>query len=258
MATLTAQGRNEYQQLFDTCIIKPDKYAAVDAVVANIVSGKNRYDAVSAKTNIPWFFIGIIHSLECSSSFTCHLHNGDPLTARTVHVPKGYPKTGTPPFAWEDSAVDALKMRSLNVWADWSVPGILFQLEGYNGFGYRVKGIHSPYLWSFSNQYTRGKFTADGIYDPNAVSKQVGAAVLLRRLSEKQIAISGTQDRITQIKQLGGQVAFDPNHYNALAEQLQQLLNAAGLYLRVDGKAGKITSDAYHQVSGQYLKDDNR
>jgi len=40
------------------------------------------------------------------SSFKLHLHNGDPLTARTVNVPKGRPKTGQPPFAWGISAKD--------------------------------------------------------------------------------------------------------------------------------------------------------
>ena len=258
MASLSLQWRNDYQQLFDTCTIKPDKYAEVDTCVYMIADGRHRYEAVSTRTGIPWYVIGIVHHMECSSRFSGHMHNGDPLTARTVHVPKGYPKTGTPPFSWEDSAVDALQLRQLHKWTDWSVPGILFQLEGYNGFGYRLKGIHSPYLWSFSNQYSKGKFTSDGVYNPNVVSKQAGAAVLLRRLSEKQLAIWGETDRLSQIKQLGEQVAFDPNHYSARAEQLQQLLNSVGLHLRTDGKAGKITSDAYFQIAGKYLSGDNR
>src|SRR5437870_4838633 len=33
---------------------------------------------------------------------------GDPLTPRTTHEPKGRPSAGNPPFAWEDSAADAL------------------------------------------------------------------------------------------------------------------------------------------------------
>jgi lysozyme family protein len=61
---------------------------------------------------------------------------------------------------------------------------VLYVLEGYNGFGYRSKGIRSPYLWSFSNLYEKGKYVADHQFDPNAVSKQVGSAVLLKLLSE--------------------------------------------------------------------------
>lgn len=65
---------------------------------------------------------------------------------------------------------------------DWSLARTLWRFEGYNGFGYYPKGINSPYLWSFSNHYTKGKFVRDGVYDPAAVSKQCGAAAMLRAL----------------------------------------------------------------------------
>ena len=57
---------------------------------------------------------------------------------------------------------------------------MLYQLERYNGFGYRKRGLVTPYLWSFSNLYIKGKFVADGHFDPNAVSKQCGAALMLK------------------------------------------------------------------------------
>jgi hypothetical protein len=129
-------------------------------------------------------------------------------------------------------------------------------MERYNGFGYRPKGIHSPYLWSFSNHYTKGKFTADGHFDGDAVSKQIGAAVLLRRMSEQQVAVAGDTDIITQIKTLGNEVVFDPLNFHDQAERLQLLLNKIGQHLRVDGKAGRNTSDAYQRVSGKFLNGD--
>jgi lysozyme family protein len=254
----TSELKREYQYLFDHCDIPDEKYHAVDSCVKKIVAAKPRYESVSIQTGIPWYFIGIIHIMECSGDFTCHLHNGDPLTARTVHVPKNYPLKGEPPFSWEESAIDALKMKSLDKWTDWSVPGMLFQFERYNGFGYNSKGIKSPYLWSFSSHYKKGKFTADGFFDPNSVSRQIGAAVLLRRMSEQQIAVAGEVDAITQINKLGQQVAYDPGVYSPLAKELQQLLNSIGLHLRLDGKAGRLTSDAYHKVAGKYLKGDRR
>ncbi|MCU7548738.1 hypothetical protein OCK74_06395 [Chitinophagaceae bacterium LB-8] len=254
----TLDLKREYQHLFDHCDIPDEKYSVVDNCVRKIVASKPRYEAVSTQTGIPWYFIGIIHMMECSGDFTCHLHNGDPLTARTVHVPKNCPANGNPPFTWEDSAIDALKMKSLDQWTDWSVPGILFQFERYNGFGYRSKNIKSPYLWSFSSHYKKGKFTSDGFFDPNAVSRQIGAAVLLRRMSEQQIAVAGEVDTITRIRQTGEQVVFDPVVYDPLAKELQQLLNIAGIHLRTDGKAGRLTSDAYHRIMGRYLRGDRR
>ena len=257
MAAFTDDLRNEYKQLFDTCIIKEDKLAEVDGVIAKMVANKATYDIVANKLNIPWYFIAIVHCMEGSLNFKTHLHNGDPLTARTVQVPKGRPLTGKPPFKWEDSAVDALTLEHLAPLSDTTVPGLLFAFEGYNGFGSRARGIHSPYLWSFSNQYTSGKFVKDHVFDPNAVSKQMGAAVLLRRMMEKQLTL-GVSDIITRIKTLGEQVVYDPVNFNQQAFRLQSLLNNAGLPLKPDGKAGDHTSEAYQHISGKFLNGDKR
>ena len=120
--------------------------------------------------------------LESGGNFATHLHNGDPLTARTVHVPRGRPKAGYPPFRWEESAADALAFDGLGTRKNWSLPGTLFALERFNGFGYRSRKIHSPYLWSVSNQYRKGQFVGDNLFSPTAVSQQCGAAVLLKRM----------------------------------------------------------------------------
>ena len=250
--------RNQFQQLFNTCTISAKNYPAVDACVDRIVANKPRYEVVASRTGVPWYFIGILHNMECSCNFNTHLHNGDPLTARTTHVPQGFPKKGAPPFSWEDSAEDALRIKGLDKWADWGIPAMLFKMEQYNGFGYRMHGINSPYLWSFSNQYSKGKFTSDGIFDPNAVSRQIGGAVILRRMSERQLAVSGEVDVVTMIKKVGAEVKFNPNTYDKQAETLQVLLNSAGQHLRVDGKAGNATSEAFQRISGVYLQGDSR
>lgn len=168
----------------------------VDTVIAKIMAGKARYQAVAQLTGVPWFFIGVIHMLESGGKFTTHLHNGDPLTARTKQHPAGRPVPGTPPFTWEQSAVDALqyvgfarkepkegerKPESLT----WGISAILDRLERYNGTGYRKMGIPSPYLWAGSQHYVKGKFVADGKFDPEAVSKQIGAAVILVRMMDR-------------------------------------------------------------------------
>lgn len=255
---LNNQFENEYRFLFDTCIISEKKFSEIDEVTSKMVNSKATYDTVANTTNIPWNFIAIIYCMEGSLSFKKHLHNGDPLTAKTVQVPKGRPVTGKPPYTWEESAIDALTIEGFTTKTDWSISGMLSSFEKYNGMGYRKRGIHSPYLWSFSNHYTKGKFTNDGVFDSNAVSKQVGAAVLLRRMSEKQIAVKGVSDAITMIKRLGNEVLFDPDHFHENAAQLQTLLNTIGLHLRIDGKAGRITSDTYHSIAGKFLNGDTR
>ena len=181
--------RYEYRRLFATCEIRTERRAAVDAMVDRLVANRKRYTAIQRLTGVPWYFTAVVHSLESGLRFDRHMHNGDPLTARTTHVPKGRPASGTPPFTFEESAQDALRLKELHEWRHWGVAGTLFKLEEYNGWGYRRKhpDVLSPYLWSFSTHYVRGKYVADGKFDPNAVSAQCGGAVLLRRMVDRGI-----------------------------------------------------------------------
>ncbi len=179
----------EYTTLFDSCAIKSIKLAEVDGSIAKIIKNQSRYQETADVVNpaIPWFFIAAIHSLETSLRFDAHLHNGDPLTNKTLHVPKNRPANGTPPFTWEVSAADALVYEGCHKKTDWSLPRLLFNMEGYNGWGYRLHHpkVKSPYLWSFSNQYEKGKYVADGKWNKDAVSEQCGGAVLVKRMQEK-------------------------------------------------------------------------
>jgi lysozyme family protein len=185
---LTQGMKKDYSSLWSTCAVRGDRRASADAIVDRIAANKKRYEAAGKPNGVPWYVVGIIHMLEGGGNFSKHLHNGDPLTARTVHVPAGRPKSGKPPFTWEASAADALVSNGLSRWTDWTLPGTLFALERYNGFGYRPIGIPSPYLWSFSNHYTKGKFTSDGHFSASAVSAQCGAAVILNRMVARGLA----------------------------------------------------------------------
>lgn len=179
----------EYSDLFNSCVINPAKTTEINGIVASILLNKNRYQAVSQTLNskMPWWFVGVIHSMECSLNFGRHLHNGDPLTARTVRVPEGRPMAGSPPFTWEASAIDALRMKLFHLVGDWSISNMLYLLEKYNGMGYRSHGINTPYLWSRTNHYSKGKYVSDGRFDPEAVSGQVGAAALIKTIQEKVV-----------------------------------------------------------------------
>ena len=172
-----------YAQQFAACAVKPEHAAEVRREAAAILANRSRYQAVAANfTGMPWWVVGILHSMECGLNFHQHLHNGDPLTARTVQVPAGRPKVGYPPFTWEESAIDAIECDHLDKVTDWTPGNALTVFENYNGTGYRKRGVPSPYLWSFTDQYHSGKYTADGKYDPSAVSKQCGCAALMKNL----------------------------------------------------------------------------
>ena len=179
-ATDFATLRDEYAAAYAACEVRAERRGEVAYYVKRLRQGQPTYAQLGAELSIPWAFIGVIHAMECGFNFTTHLHNGDPLNARTVHVPAGRPLGGTPPFTWSQSARDALMQKGYHQIDDWSVAHMLYLLERYNGMGYRRRGVATPYLWSFSNLYEKGKFIADGRFDADAVSRQCGAVPMLK------------------------------------------------------------------------------
>jgi uncharacterized protein (TIGR02594 family) len=178
--------REEYQGHFDECKVLKRREAALDKIIERMEGDRERYAYLEDRLGIPWYFIALIHERESSGRFDRHLHNGDPLTAPTVNYPPNRPPDGGPDFTWEESAEDALKLKDLDEWQEWNVPGMLYQLEKYNGFGYRRYEVPSPYLWSFTSLYEGGKYVRDHVFDQEAMDKQAGTAALLRRLVDLQ------------------------------------------------------------------------
>lgn len=178
------QLKPRYEALYASCQVRPERQGEVAWHVRKLLQHRSRYEAVSARTGAPWWFIGVVHALEASFNFQAHLHNGDPLSGRTVQATRGRPPVWIPPSDWESSAVDAVTFDRLAVLADWSLAHVLHRWERFNGFGYYPKNINSPCLWSFTNQYVKGKFVKDGVFDPDSVSKQCGAAAMLRALED--------------------------------------------------------------------------
>lgn len=147
------------------------------SIAKSLVAAKPRYIAVQNRTGVPWFFIAVVHERESSQSWKDSLAQGDPWNKVSVNVP-----AGRGPFnSWEDAAVDALVHCSPFVArnSDWTVGGLLTEFEQYNGLGYAMRDLPSPYVWAGTNQYIKGKFRTDHDYDPEMVDKQPGCAALL-------------------------------------------------------------------------------
>ena len=54
--------------------------------------------------------------------------------------------------------------------------------EVYNGFGYFNKGVVSPYIYSGTNLYKKGKFVSDGSYNASVTDKQPGVFILIKKI----------------------------------------------------------------------------
>lgn len=152
-------------------------------VADEIISFRARYETISLATGVPWELIGVIHDRECSMSWLGNLAQGDPWNKMSIHDP-----SGRGPFkSWDEAAIDALIKCPpfASKWSDWSMGGKLTLLELYNGLGYAHMGHPSPYIWSGTDQYSRGKYTSDHHFDPNAVDRQLGCAIMLSQIMEK-------------------------------------------------------------------------
>ena len=161
----------------------------VGRVVDRIMANSTRYQAVDSTTHVPWYVIGGLHNMESSGSFRHHLHEGSPLSGRTRWVPKGRPKTGNPPFTWEESAKDALlydKMGAVN-WA--SLDATLYACERYNGTGYLRyhKSTPTPYLWAKTSIERPGKYVSDGKWSSTARSQQIGIAAIWKVMESRGV-----------------------------------------------------------------------
>jgi lysozyme family protein len=178
--------REEYTSMFSS--MKISDASSVKDTVDKIIKNKELYEKVGIA---PWYWIGCIHYREATLNFKTHLHNGDSLKKRTVNEPSGRPlsePTTLGGYAWDISAKDALKLKKLDKWTDWSIEGALYQAEKYNGFGYRLyRSNNSPYLWSGTNNWKSGKYLGDGKYSSTATKDQLGIAPLLFEMRSRNI-----------------------------------------------------------------------
>lgn len=180
------------QQRWQTAILRPAWIPALDKAIWHYQRDSRRYLAIQhqRENGMPAPIIAAIHGRESSWDFTRHLHEGSPLTHRTRDVPKGRPLTPDPPYTFEQSAEDALYLLKREHLVHWSSStAALDAIESYNGLGYRKyhPDVPSPYLWSGTSHYSRGKYVADGRYSATAPDAQPGVAAILLRMRQRHL-----------------------------------------------------------------------
>lgn len=180
-----AASRVGLANLWAKATISADDHARAVAAARKLIANRARYEAVQAKTGVPWWWIACVHWRESSGDFAGVLHNGERIIGtgrRTKLVP-----AGRGPFAtWEEAAIDALTMpgKQLDRITDWSIPRALYQWERFNGTGYIARGVNSPYLFAATSLQQRGKYIADGKWSSTAWDEQLGTVAIAKALVE--------------------------------------------------------------------------
>jgi lysozyme family protein/peptidoglycan hydrolase-like protein with peptidoglycan-binding domain len=152
---------------------------------ANYHKNFARYQAVSARTDIPPQLVAAIHYRESSMNFNTYLHQGDPLGRKAVHVPRNIPIF----YEWEEAAVHALNMKrglrdQMGLTADSTDEvAMATYAEAYNGLGYYHKGLNSPYVYAGTDQYQGGMYVADGKFSRRARDRRLGTLALTRSVT---------------------------------------------------------------------------
>lgn len=157
---------------------------AVDKAAQRLVAiyRAGRYGSVPQRTGIPLTWIAASFEREASSDFRCSPAQGDRWNRPSVNVP-----AHRGPFtSWEASALDAYHLDGLDRIGEdhWSWSLACYYGELFNGFGYRGKGIPSPYLWGGTNIQKRGKYVRDGVYDATVMDSQLGIIPIMKRMIE--------------------------------------------------------------------------
>ena len=145
------------------------------------INHKDTYAAVEKATGVPWPLVAVLHRRESDANFNTYLGNGDPLSRRTTHVPRG-----RGPFSsFLAGAKDALHLDGLDKVQDFRLEKMIYYCEVFNGAGYSdYHHVPSPYVWGGTNIQARGKYVSDGNWDANAWDSQPGCAPILQQIAE--------------------------------------------------------------------------
>jgi lysozyme family protein len=170
-----------YARLWAELVPTPAHEIEMEGIVRRLLAHKSIYQEVEHATGVPWWWVGITDEMEGGGGASTYLGNGQSLHHVTTEVP-----AGRGPFpSFLAGAIDAIRYDGIDdpkPPAGWTVTWAAYKWEGWNGWGYLNKSINDPYLASFSNKYTKGKWVADHVYDPEAVSQQPGALTILKVL----------------------------------------------------------------------------
>ncbi len=169
----------EYAKQWDAMVIKPARRHEFEQIAHHLVALKDHYVPIERATGVPWYMIALIHMREASNDFSKGLAQGDPWNRRSHNKPICGPFK-----SFFDSAIWALKHDGLTTVIDWRLEKQLYHHEVFNGTGYDMRNLASPYIWGGTNQQRAGKFVSDGVFSRTTWDTQPGVAPIMKIMSE--------------------------------------------------------------------------
>lgn len=184
----------EYAKQCDDMEIKPGRLAEFKQYAEFAIANKAIYQEVADATGVQWYHVAVIHRRESDAKFSTYLGNGQSLSRVTTEVPRGRgPFTG--PRAFFNGCVDALHLDGLDkVVPPWPLEKILYFCEVFNGAGYSMRGLPSPYIFGGTSIQRPGKYVSDGVWDGSTWDSQPGCAGILWMIAHLDTTVFFTRE----------------------------------------------------------------
>jgi len=207
--------KEDYARLIARATIRPECEKALASTARRLLRDKSVYERIFEKTGVPTAVLMALAEREMSGNLHCYLGNGERLTHRTTLVPKNRGPWPDTMDGFIAGALDALHLDGLDQIAKtlegWSLTRFAYESELWNGFGYRARGIPSPYWAGGTTIQKRGKFVRDGVYDSNVMDPQLGTLAIVEEL----VKLDSTLWFANGIPKIGDAPSIVPDHVPA-------------------------------------------
>jgi len=183
----------QYAKWWDAMVINQSRLEEFTAEAHFAITNKLTYLTITDKTGLPWPMIATLHRRESDANFSTYLGNGQPLSHVTTIVPRGRGPFHEP-GAFVNGAVDAIAQEGWNGVQDWRLEKQLYYCELFNGPGYFMHGLPSPYVWGGTSIQRPGKYVADGVFSTAVLDPQPGCAPLLAMIAKLDPSVTFTRE----------------------------------------------------------------
>lgn len=241
--------KDDYVRLIGAAHIRPECEHMLAVACSRLLRDKAVYQRIYEQTGVPVAVLMALAEREMSGSLHCYFGNGQRLTMRTTIVPKGRGPFPDNIEGFIRGALDALHLDGLDQIAKtsegWSMPRFGYESELWNGFGYRARGIPSPYLVGGTSVQKAGKFVRDGVYDSSVMDPQLGTLAIVEELFklDPSLVFADTVAKVDATDAPSIVPAPHPVVGETDIEWVQKALNALKVSdpLQVDGNLGRGT-----------------
>lgn len=193
MQTFEALKAN-YVALAAHATIVPAREHELSVACERLIKDKEIYRRVENVTEVPAAALMALAEREMQGNLHCYFGNGQRLTMRTTIVPIGRGPFPDTPDGFVKGCLDAIHLDGLDQvvrkYGRWTLPLFCYESESWNGWGYRARGIPSPYVFGATTVQRPGKFPRDHVFDPNMIDPQLGTLAIVEELIKQDPSLA--------------------------------------------------------------------